>query len=54
MTNVELSFTPPGLDVATLFAAYTIDWIFESLVINPHVSYDLYYSVASVLEDSFV
>jgi hypothetical protein len=49
-----LSFTPPGLDAATLFAARAVAWIFESLGIAPHVAYDLYYSVASVLEDSFV
>ena len=49
-----LSFTPPGLDAATLFAARAVAWIFESLGVSPHVAYDLYHSVASVLQDSFV
>ena len=52
--SAALSFTPPGLDAATLFAARAVAWIFESLGIAPHVAYDLYYSVASVIEDSFV
>jgi hypothetical protein len=49
-----LSFTPPGLDAATLFAARAVAWIFERLGVGPRVAYDLYYSVARVLEDSLV
>ena len=54
MTNMSISFMPPGLDTATLFAVRVVTWIFESLGIDPHVTYYLYYSVAIVLEDSFV
>ena len=52
--SAGLSFTPPGLDSATLFTARVVARVLQALGVGPLVAYDLYYSVARVLEDSLV